>query len=220
MSQEINLKELERRAWTSIFQDGLFDLFLGWQILWMGIIFWISDFGYSTPVMLTINMSGYALSVLLLYLGKRFITRPRAGRARFGIKRLSKVMWVTLVTFVIMGVVFGLSLVAWSREDSLLGQDLSPLVSPLLLGLLLLMLFNLPAFFLEYRRLHFIGLMFALPIPAGALLRQFFDIDPGIYAFVIASAAVIAVGLVALARFLQRHPLPEKNMGGHPNAAN
>jgi hypothetical protein len=57
MTQEIDLKELEFRVWTSTFQDGLYDLFLGWLILWMGIIFNIDDTGLSSPVLLAINMS-------------------------------------------------------------------------------------------------------------------------------------------------------------------
>lgn len=37
MSQNINLKELERKAWTSYFQDGLWDMYLGLQLLAWGL---------------------------------------------------------------------------------------------------------------------------------------------------------------------------------------
>lgn len=208
MTQEINLKELELKAWTSVFQDGLYDLFLGWLILWMGIIFIIDDTGLSSPVLLAINMGGYLSSVALLYLGKHYITTPRTGRVRFGRHRLSRLVWVVLFVFLFVNGTFGLSLVAWSRQESLLGETLSPLVSPFLLGLFLLALFNLPAFFLDYKRLHFIGFMFAVPIPAGAIFRQFFGIELGFYAFLIPAAAVIAVGLVTFLRFLQQHLIP------------
>jgi predicted Na+-dependent transporter len=126
-------------------------------------------------------------------------------------------VWVALFAFLLVNGTFGSSLVAWSRQESVLGETLSPLVSPLLLGLFLLVLFNLPAFFLEFKRLHFIGFMFALPIPAGAVFRQFFGIELGFYAFLIPAAAVIVVGLVIFLRFLQQHPLHVITRGENGN---
>ena len=217
MAQKINLKELERKAWTANFDDGLYDLFFGWLILWMGIMFGFDDTNLSTPVLFTINMGGYLPSVLLLYLGKRFLTAPRIGRVHYSRKRLSKLVWLTSITFLVVAVIFGLSLVAWSRQESLLGEMVSPLVSPFLLGLFLLVLFNIPAFVLEYKRLHFIGFMFALPIPANAVSQQFFGIDLGFLAFAVPSAAVMLVGLITLRRFLQQHPLPVIPTGENGN---
>ena len=34
MSQELRIKDVERRAWLSLFDDGLIDLFLGSLLLW------------------------------------------------------------------------------------------------------------------------------------------------------------------------------------------
>ena len=217
MAQKINLKELERLAWTTNFEDGLYDLFLGWLILWMGLVFMIADYVLSTPVMLVINMGGYLLSVLLLYLGKRFITIPRIGRARYSRRRLSKLTLVTAITFLVVSVIFGLSLRAWSGQESLINEELSALISPFLLGLFLLALFNVPAFFLDYRHLHFMGLMFALPIPASAICKQFFGFDPGFIAFATPSAAVILLGLLTLRRFLQQYTLPAIPNGENGN---
>jgi len=217
MAQKINLKELERQAWTANFDDGLYDLFLGWLILWMGIVFTIDDYILSTPVMLVINMSGYLTSVLLLYLGKHFISAPRMGRVRYSRRRLSRLTWVTAVTFVIVTAVFGLSLRVWSGQESLIGEELSKMLSPFLLGLFLLVLFNVPAFFLDYKHLHFIGLMFALPIPASAVCKQFFGFDPGFIAFAIPAAAVLLLGGLTLRRFLQQHPLPVLPSGENGN---
>jgi len=45
MSQTINLKELERKAWRSVFQDGLWDIFLGLLLLAMAIGALLSDIG-------------------------------------------------------------------------------------------------------------------------------------------------------------------------------
>ena len=38
MQPEINLKELERRAWRSVFQDGLWDIYLGLLLMAMAIL--------------------------------------------------------------------------------------------------------------------------------------------------------------------------------------
>ena len=37
MTQNINLKALEKKAWRSVFQDGLWDIFLGLLLMAFGL---------------------------------------------------------------------------------------------------------------------------------------------------------------------------------------
>ncbi len=90
---DINLKELERRAYKSTFQDGIYDLYFG---LFLIILAWI-------PVLESLGVSrfiGYpflASPMLLIWAGKRFITIPRLGAVEFGGRRKSYKKIVRLV---------------------------------------------------------------------------------------------------------------------------
>ncbi len=84
MSEQLNLKELERRAYRSTFQDGLWDLYLAGLMACLGILgviglrdteTWVWLIGYTVLV-------GGVLGLFML--GKRYITVPRLGIAKFG----------------------------------------------------------------------------------------------------------------------------------------
>lgn len=211
MSQELSLKDVERRAWLSIFDDGLIDLFLGSLLLWWGVIFLLAKSDLSTPVMTTTNLSGYTLLVLAFLLAKRYLTGPRSGRARFSRRRINRMVWAGVVAAVLVNTTFAFTVVAIGRQKSLLGEAVSPFVSPVLLGAFFLMLFGIPAFILDYRRLHVIALMFALPAVVRTVFREFWAIDPGAHVFrVAAGAIVITMGATVLCRFLHSHPVPQE----------
>ncbi len=208
MSQELDLKEIERKAWLSVFQDGLYDLWLGWLVLWWGVIYLLSRTDLSTPVMTIINLGGYSLSAIVLYLAKRFITVPRIGRVRFGRRRRSRLVLVGLIAAIIVNLAFGLTVLAIARQQSLLGESLSPFVAPLLLSLFFLVLFGLPAYLLEYNRLYLVAVMFALPELLRTAFQKFWGLNLGFLARAIPAAVVITVGLVTFLRFLREHPAP------------
>jgi hypothetical protein len=215
MSQELDLKAIERKAWTSVFRDGLYDLFLGWLLLELAGVYLLTRTNLPDAALTAINLGTYGAGVALLYLGKRFITVPRAGRAQFGRRRITRLVLVGAIAFVIVTTVFALTVLAIVRQKSLLGEAPSPLVSPLLLGLFFLVLFGLPAFLLEYRRLYVIAVMFALPEIVRTLFWEAWGINLGVLARAIPAAVVIMMGLVTLRRFLREYPVPAA-LAGEP----
>lgn len=208
MMQGLNLKEIERKAWRSTFQDGLYDLFLGWLVLWLGVIYLLSKSDLQDWALTVINLGVYTLSAILLFLAKRLITVPRVGRVQFGPRRRSRLRMVVLITFTMVALTFSLTLLSVVRQRSLFGETLAPLVSPFLLGLFFLIFFSVAAFFLEYKRLYLIGVMFAVPEPALAVFQQFWGIHLGFLAFAVPAVVVIIIGLVVLLRFLREYPVP------------
>ena len=210
MSEPISLEGIERKAWLTVFSDGLIDLGLGCLLMWWGVIYLLAKSDLSTPVMTTINMSGYLLIVVSLLLAKRFVTAPRIGRARFSKKRLFRVAWAGVVAAVLVNTTFALTVVAIARQKSLLGDNLSPFMAPALLGAFFLMLFGVPAFILDYRRLLVVAVMFALPEIVRTAFREFWAIDPGATIFRVAAGAVVVVmGVTVLVRFLRANPVVE-----------
>ena len=103
MSEQIDLKGLEKRAWRSAFQDGIWDIYLG--LLFLGLA--IAPFGdaFGLPADLggmIIILCWNSMTVLFLILGKKFITIPRIGFVKFGAKR--KKMKKRLLVFLIFNV--------------------------------------------------------------------------------------------------------------------
>ena len=99
MSQNISLKALERNAWTSYFQDGLWDIFLGLLLVSSAVNTWLSDSGVPSSARISTYIGIMVLGGLVLWAGKRFITVPRLGRVKFGPKRKAKLNWVRVVLF-------------------------------------------------------------------------------------------------------------------------
>ncbi len=82
-----SLKEIERRAYRSTFEDGIYDIQFGLLFLIVACIPILEIVGIS-------RLFGYSLliisPILLPWLGKRYITIPRMGAVEFGPKRKSK----------------------------------------------------------------------------------------------------------------------------------
>ena len=84
MSHTINLKELERKAFRSTFQDGLWDMYLGFLLLTMGMGPVLPSLNKSVMWTLVILLMLSVLAWLAFWAGKKFITTPRMGLVKFG----------------------------------------------------------------------------------------------------------------------------------------
>lgn len=210
MSEQLNLKEIERRAWRSTFSDGLWDIYLGLILLSMGVSHQLDRLVMSEGTRTTIYVGLMVVAMLILFLGKRLITTPRLGRARFSAERQKRRRKTSLVLF--MSVMFGLGV--WFAA-SVFGQGAPsaaetwrPIV-PIIYVLNVLVVFGLMGYFLEFERLYFIGVMFAIPLPLDLYLRTHRGLDIGTWLYALCALAVLVVGAFHLARFLQTHPLPD-----------
>lgn len=210
MSEQIDLKGIERRAWRSTFEDGLWDIYLGLILFAMGISHLLDRLVMTEGTRTTIYIGVMVAAMLLLFLGKRFMTVPRIGQVKFNAERQKRRKKTALVLFI--SVMFGLGM--WLAA-SVFGQAQSnpaetwrPIM-PLVYVLNVLVVFGLMGYFMEFERLYFIGVMFAIPLPLDLYLRTHLNVDIGFHLYVLCALAVVAVGVANLARFLRTHPLPE-----------
>ncbi len=90
MLNKINLTEIEKKAFKSTFQDGLWDIMLGLVILAVGIIPLLSSWNlgdfWSSMLLIPFYIIGYTI----FNLGKRRITVPRMGLLKIGPLRQKK----------------------------------------------------------------------------------------------------------------------------------
>ena len=98
MNGSMDLKMLERNAWRSYHQDGLWDIYLGlllWDLalLLNSSIEWIeSDLVRYLAYLVLIGGA-----FLIFWAGKRFITAPRLGRVKFGPARKRRQLHLALI---------------------------------------------------------------------------------------------------------------------------
>jgi hypothetical protein len=217
MLPEINLKELERKAWRSVFQDGLWDIYLGLMLLGIAIGALLSDVGIATEKgSLLVNVGVLVLAMLALWAGKRFITLPRIGHAKSGPRgkaREKKARLILAISVLVGALLFVFTWMAL-RFDWSEGLSLS-FIAPAVWVVNSLVLFSLGAYFLDYERLVLIGVMYAVAVPFDLLLTKLTGLDLTFVAFGAPAAVILTIGMVILIHFLQNYPIP---LEGEPPA--
>lgn len=207
MHDELDLKALERSVWRSYHDDGVLDIFLGLLLLGLGVASWVSLLGLAEWVILVADVIWVVPAILVFWAGKKFVTIPRIGIVEFGPKRRARRITISLVlsASVLLG---ALVLVAVLRRPVWLG-GVYPI--PMLFAANALMVFGLGAYLLDLPRLAAYGLLFGIPVPASAILRQQLELRQApAMLFAAAAAVILVVGTRLLLRFVRAYPLPNK----------
>jgi hypothetical protein len=153
MSEKLNLKELERKAWRSFFDDGLWDIYLGLLLGLMGISGLLDRSGLSESWAMGIYIGLLALVMLAFWASKRFITVPRIGLVKFGRARKVRRIKTALVLFT--SVVFGLVVlqVTTAIKHGAVPNIPWGTLLPAIWALNMLVVFGLMGYFLDFQRL-------------------------------------------------------------------
>jgi hypothetical protein len=204
MSQKISLKDTERKVFTSTFQDGLWDIFIGCFFLQFVIGPFLSrsmgDF-WSTVVFLPF----FALVYLGIWLIRKHVVTPRVGKVKFGSWRKARLVKFNIVMFVMLFLSLVLGILSFLNFETIPGMMIAARFS-----LIFLLGFSVAAYFLEFSRLYIYGVLTALSPLVGEWLyvnlrapHHGFPITFGITAIL-----AILTGAVLFLRLLQEHPIP------------
>ena len=190
MTQEVDLTQIERKAYGSYFHDGLWDIFLGLLMLSMGLFLLVGQFLWYVIIL--------AVAVLLPVVGRRLITVPRLGHVRYGPARKVK-MWKTVVILslsVLLGIAF--FLLRW------LGVALPVWAMATVIGVWFVTVFSFVAYYMDLRRFYLYGALFS-----GSFVLIVLPVYPaGVVAFFVSGSLACVTGAVMLVRFLRRYPRP------------
>ena len=211
MSTSPNLKEIERKAFRSTHQDGLWDIYIGGIILSMIVLINPGEGDTFTPQRLVIYILSMCVFGLIFWGGKKYLTTPRMGQVKFGPQRQRRnvTMAIILGCIVLLQVVFvaGTALLRnnpdWARQLGL-GQtdiDYEHLLVAAIGALFVGPSMFLIAYFTDFLRGYYIALIMTLAV--------FCLIWFGEPVYLIAAALLILIpGVVLFARFLRQYPLP------------
>jgi len=205
MSQPKSLQEAERKVFRTVYQDGLWDLFLGGIPLMMAVGPLLSvSLGdwWSSAVFL----SFWGLVALALWLIRKHVIAPRVGVVKFGparkrkLRRFNLVMLVVNVIALVLGIAFAL-------RSTVPGQWVA-----VVLGLSLLLGSSAAAYLLDFGRLYVYGLLACLSALVGEWLYTKHNVPHHGWpvTFGITAGIMILTGVVIFVRLLRDNPLPEQ----------
>jgi len=216
MSNVLDLKQIERRAFRSTYQDGLLDILLGFMVVAMAITVYRPESGYSP-----MNNMGmvliYAVLFSLFWAAKKYITLPRMGQVRFGPIRQHKNKTLAIILGIIVLIqVFLVGMTVFSWHNPVFGAKLFgsfgdysqehlavSALSSLFVGPPMLVI----AFMIDFPRGYYIAVSMALAVFLMILINQ------PIYPVVI-GGLIIVPGVVLFINFLKKYPIPQ---GDEPN---
>jgi hypothetical protein len=202
MSTELNLKELERKAFRSFYQDGIWDIYFG---ICMLVLYLTSFMGglESKQVKYGLTLLLFVAASAFLIFGKKFITTPRLGRVKFGAKR-TKRSWILVGVNLISLIVLAGAITFFSRQDG--GEALiekSHLWTSIGLGVWIAFITSIMAYFLDFDRLYVYAVFYGGTFTAVLLLD-----NPIV--FLITSLIILIPGLFIFFRFLSQTALPDQ----------
>jgi hypothetical protein len=204
MSQKISLKEAERKAFTSTFQDGLWDIFIGCFLLQFSIGPFLGptlgDF-WSSVVFLPF----FALVFLVIWFVKKYVIAPRVGIVKFGQWRVTRMIRFNVGMVLALTVSLLLGILSLVQFGSIPGW-----IHTARFSLIFLITFCAAAYFLDFTRLYIYGVLIALSPLIGEVLYVYLKVSHHGFpiTFGITAGLIILTGLVLFVRFLQDYPLP------------
>lgn len=216
MDQQLSLKEAERKAFQMVFQDGLWDLYLGSVMLAMGVGPTLNATmrGTALSPSLILEIVGiligvWGLPLLLLWAGKRYITLPRLGLVEFGPagKARKKKAQILMTVLLLMSVPL-LLISIWYALNPPVPAVLTWLIPSIIWGVISVVVFSLGAYFLDFKRAYFYAWLFAAPFPLTNWLRESYAL-PFMTVYVIFSAVMITTGGGLFVRFIRKYPVSE-----------
>jgi len=209
MTAQLDLKELERKAFRSTFQDGMWDLYFGLIVICTSVFVYRPANGYG-PLNIVMAVCAMSLAYLFFWAGKKYITLPRMGQVEFGPvrrKRRSTMAIVLGILVLVQAAFVTFQLAAWdkpvlgARPDEFLAErGTMDLVVASIGALFVGSGMILVASFVDFPRGYYIAIMFALAVFLMIYLNQpFYPILIGVL--------VALPGMVLFVRFLQKYPL-------------
>ena len=193
-----SLKEIERRAYRSTFQDGLTDI--AWAALFL-IFAWI-------PVLEAVGVSRFyaypfvVVPAVIVWLGKRYVTIPRLGAVEFGPTRKSRRRYIALAG--IIALLLMLPLVIMMIAKGVPGRP-----TWMTVALIAAPAVAIGVVLLDFSRMYVYAMLFLFSIVASEFLLAYVS-QPyaSLVAFGVPGAVIAIYGFSLLFGFLREYPKP------------
>ncbi|MGB2800480.1 MAG: hypothetical protein WBC55_09855 [Dehalococcoidia bacterium] len=197
MTQDVDLKQIERKAWSSYFHDGLTDLYGGFILLGLGLAM-LTDQSWWLALML--------LSMLALWARKR-VTYPRMGYVKFAPQREARTKRSRIIASMVLTSTMLLGVIVFALvSTNSLPQWLEAWLADYFLVAFAVMvgaIIAVGAFMVGVARFYAYAVLVLIAFAAG----QWLNTSAGL-PVTIAAGVILLSGLAVLIRFLRKYPRP------------
>ena len=206
MLSPLNLKQIEKKAYRSIYNDGLYDISWGLLLLGFGLSPLLKDVGFPKPFDLFLMPLA---ALLILFLGKKYLTVPRLGIVRFRDNhQIQKKTFQKLAFLIIPIQIVLIILVATQALPDFLKTE-SNLILPILISIFLIIIFTVIAHLINFLRFFIYGIFMAISYPTAEILNQYVGTPlDGLIPFGVSGIFLLFIGVIYLIRFLLKYPKP------------
>ena len=207
MKDFIDLKKLERKAFTSIFQDGFFDIYLGILFLGVGLLTSLAE---TVPKILYYGLFALIIGIgLIVFLGgKKLITVSRIGIIKPGQKRKAekkKLVLILIILIIITGIFYILTTFELIPFEAY--------VSAFFFGVFFAIPISLLANFLRIDRFYMHAVLGGLSFFISELSYSLFNNSFfSFLTFLIAGSVICAIGIAFLIKFVRKYPVQTEEM--------
>lgn len=211
MAENIDLKAIERKAFRSIHQDGLQDMYIGLILVACYFLLAIPDHEDLPLSNVLPAMVALGIAFVVYWLGKKYITAPRMGQVRFGPERQKRKLTLAWIMGIFVLITLGLvlfSIYLWRVGGTVLnfGEFTDPGLERILVATIAALIAGAStiviSYYKEFVRGYYIGLIMGIAYFLALWLAA-----PVFIA--VAAILVFLPGLVVFIKFLREHPLRE-----------
>ncbi|MCD1295853.1 hypothetical protein CUJ83_12690 [Methanocella sp. CWC-04] len=198
MSNDIDLKQLEKKAYLSYHQDGLIDICAGLILIGFGIAM-AYDLAWMIGIWIVTGLPVYASM-------KKAITIPRLGFVKFKLKKEEEEKKKKMILFSIMTIVGSLFFIfTLIIMNDMLPSWINDMIKEyylVILGATGASFFAMAAYMFELKRFY----LYSLTVLAIFIIQHIIDIEP-YWAMIISGFIITLTGLFIMVRFIQKYPI-------------
>ena len=197
---------MEKKAWTSSFDDGIFDIYFGILIVSFGPSLTFHEF-LPEPLSILIGPLIIGLGLAFFILSKKYLVKPRIGTVKFGRKRKVR----KLKTMIILSVNVVFLLILFLLNSTIGGSINLPYLLEGLLFLTLPLCFV--AYFIQFNRLYIYAVILGCTFFIAYVSSIFIPIPFNfLFAYILLGGILIIIGIVYLIKFLKKYQLPQEEI--------
>ena len=207
---DITLKALEKKAWKTTHEDGFIDIIIGTLLVSFAIMPFVENLIGRWYILIAVPVP-VLFAVCLIYYGKRHITTPRIGIAKFGAKRQAdhktsvKLSILSLIMLVVL-----VSLTALSQFKPI-SVNISGFKVPLAMAVGVVALLSVKAWLLGIPRLTTYGFILGGGVLSVEILRDMVGRPwHNVISWGIPGLCILFYGIRMLVTFMNKYPLPSE----------
>lgn len=211
ITENIDLKEIEKKTWRSTLEDGILDIYFGISVLGIGVGMSLGPI-LPDPLDIFIPFIFIAIGLFFFLTAKKLIVQPRLGVVKFGYKRKGRKIKILIVLSINLIVLIILFVIRFYNPE--LSLEFPGYLDGLIIGLLFITApVCFAGYFIDYPRFYFIGLLVGISFFLSDIFSLFIP-EPfdTLTVFGIVTTIIISLGIVSLVKFIKKYPMPKEEV--------